>query len=134
MKEYEGLTFEEAVEKQNKEYLGCNNMNLEKCGLCKKDSMPWFYVNGHICQDCYENVKCKWIGVKDTLPNENQNVLTYSGNNFYSTALFCYHNFTKEPMFILMPSCENVHDDKLVAYLKNVIYWMPLPESPDGIL
>ncbi len=30
-------------------------MASEICGICKIDSTPWFYVNSHICEDCYHS-------------------------------------------------------------------------------
>jgi hypothetical protein len=30
-------------------------MSTEICKLCNQESTPWFHINGHICQDCYQN-------------------------------------------------------------------------------
>ena len=73
----------------------------------------------------------EWINIKDRYPKENQDVLTFSTGGAISTALFCYRNITHEPMFILMPSCESIRDETVVAYLKSVTHWMELPSPPE---
>jgi hypothetical protein len=56
----------------------------------------------------------KWISVKDRLPNEDENVLTYSSNPFYETF---YINR-------LIGKDEWLYD--------GVTHWMPLPEPPES--
>lgn len=73
----------------------------------------------------------KWISVKEKLPAENQDVLAHIKGGGMTVTIFMYRNVTREPMFILMPSCESIRDETLVVYLKNVTHWMVLPEPPE---
>ena len=98
-------------------------MSLEPCKLCSKESTPWMHINGHICQDCYENSKGNnWISVKGRLPDKNNwkvyAVLTNQNDlRKHQIAWFQYSDKT----FRL-----EANPDQPI----HVTHWMELPEPP----
>lgn len=97
-------------------------MSLEPCYICCKDSTPWFHIDGHICQDCYENSQGnKWISVKDKLPSNKDMVLVYQYDGIsWDITVASYRDTTAEP------NCWLFHE----GYCNNVTHWMPLPSPP----
>ena len=120
---------------------------MKRGALCNKDSTPWFHINGHICQDCYENsrnakdpfvtfelAKCqkcvnelyeklennKWISVKDQLPDDNTFVKVKMRILFISVKTALTALYFKKYF--------NIKGENATRW---VTHWMPLPEVPN---
>ena len=31
-------------------------MSMEQCKLCEQEGTPWYFINGHICENCYYKI------------------------------------------------------------------------------
>jgi hypothetical protein len=60
----------------------------------------------------------EWINVKDKLPQEKENILSY--RHYDGWIVICYYNENRR--FMLEPDTE--------AYL--ITHWMPLPNPPES--
>ncbi len=62
-------------------------MSIEKCKLCEKDSTSWFFIHGHICQDCYMGVTSEMYFVsiiENRFPR-----LEFAFHNYEEAEKFC---------------------------------------------
>lgn len=60
--------------------------------------------------------RIRWISVKDILPEEDTEVLAYDGRNIWLAWL----------------SGDNTWGSDICNLGNDIIYWMPLPELPEG--
>lgn len=67
----------------------------------------------------------RWISVEDALPEKDKSYITYA-----ETTKYCNHNEISEDsrINVLYFDGDEWYDGECRYY--NVLYWMPLPESP----
>lgn len=107
-------------------------MSLEVCKLCNQDSTPWFYIHGHICEQCYANSKrlwcekeASWIDVKDRFPERLTHIIGLMKDGEIYIVSQCEWNDECTDWHYI-PQDENGSSE----CFDNLTHWMPLPEPP----